>query len=152
MANIRLKKKYANLIDDCYGAAAPFKTMAQLACFCAMYAFNKSIEVESSKVTSGQEIRDVILDEKSEYKNQMDMLAIAHTKDPQILSDNEEMKNKRYKIFEDYANAGLELLKEKKDRNILDTNGLDTVLAILREQTKDNLGEGITSGMGNPNF
>jgi dnd system-associated protein 4 len=151
MANIRIKKKYVNLVGDCYGATAPFRTMAQLASFCAMYAFNKSIKVSSSKITSGQEIRDTVLDDV-EYRNQIDMLAIAHTKQPEILLDDEETKNKRYKIFEDYVNAGLELLKEKKDKNLLDTNGLDTVLAILREQTKENLNEDIGSGMGRPEF
>lgn len=151
MANIRIKKKYAVIVDDCYGATAPFKTMAQLACFCAMYAFNKSIKIPSSKVTGGQEIRDSTLDDTL-YTNQIDMLAIAYTRDPEILLDNEETKNKRYKIFEDHVNAGLELFKEAKDKNSLDSDGLDTVLAILRNQTRDNLNEGTGKGMGDPTF
>ena len=54
MANIRIKKKYANLVDDCYGATAPFRTQAQLASFCAMYAFNKSVKI-NMQLTRGVE-------------------------------------------------------------------------------------------------
>tara|TARA_B110000003_G_C16612318_1_gene519953 strand:- start:1395 stop:1853 length:459 start_codon:yes stop_codon:yes gene_type:complete len=152
MANIRIKKKYANLVDDCSrGVDAPFKTIAQLVCFCAMYAFNKSAKIVSSKVTGGQEVRDTILNDVH-YTQQIEMLAVAHTKKPEILLDNDETKDKRYKIFEDYVNAGLELLKEKKDKNPLDANGLDTVLGILREQTKDNLNPLVNEGMGDPDF
>lgn len=151
MANIRLKKKYAELIDACYGANAPFKTQAQLAVFCAMYAFNKLDSIKSSKVKDGTEIRESVLDD-THYSKPMDMLAVAHTKDPNILRNDSESKVKRYKILEDYANAGLELFKEKKDKNVLDTDGIDTILAIMREQTKDNLDEYLGDGMGNPTF
>ena len=151
MANIRIKKKYANLVDDCYGATAPFRTQAQLASFCAMYAFNKSVKINSAKVTGGQEIRDTVLDD-IEYRTQIEMLAVAHTKEPEVLLDDEETKNKRYKIFEDYVNAGLEIFQEKNDKRPLDTNGLDTVLSILREQTKDNLKVGSGQSMAEPDF
>jgi dnd system-associated protein 4 len=145
MANIRIKKKYATLVDDCVGAVAPFKSMAQLACFASMYAFNQSVKITSVKATGGQEIRDAVLDD-IEFKNQIGLLAIAHTKNPEILLDDEETKEKRFKIFEDYTNAGLELIKDKKDKDVLDTNGLDTILSILKDQTKSNLKLGEMTG------
>tara|TARA_B100000767_G_C19776167_1_gene542675 strand:- start:2471 stop:2926 length:456 start_codon:yes stop_codon:yes gene_type:complete len=151
MANIRLKKKYASITDACVGKNAPFATLAQLACFCAMHAFNKSITIPTSRTTGGQEVRDDVL-ETSTYADQIGMLALAHTKEPNILLEEEDSKIKRYKILEDYANAGLELLKEKKDKNALDINGMDTVLGILREQTKDNLNESLGTGIARGRF
>jgi len=50
------------------------------------------------------------------------------------------------------VNAGLEIFQEKKDKNPLDTNGLDTVLSILREQTKDNLQVESGQSMAEPDF
>lgn len=152
MASIRLNKKYLNLTSDCVGGNKPFTIMAELACFCGLYAFNKGEKIKSSKIKDGQEIRDAVFINNDHLSKQVDMLAVAHTKDPNILQNNEESINKKYKILEDYANAGLQLFKDRKDKNTLDDTGLDTVLAILREQTKNNLGESIVTGMGNPEF
>jgi dnd system-associated protein 4 len=40
------------------------------------------------------------------------LLAVSHTKDPNILGSNEEAERRRIEIFESYANGGLSILQE----------------------------------------
>jgi dnd system-associated protein 4 len=38
------------------------------------------------------------------------LLAVVATKNPRVLADNDEAEESRIKIFEEYANAGLEII------------------------------------------
>lgn len=42
----------------------------------------------------------------------INLLAVSHTKEPKILSNDEELQHKRIEIFESYANGGLEIIQE----------------------------------------
>lgn len=43
----------------------------------------------------------------------INILAVYKSNDPNVLADNDEMENKRATIFEEYANAGLEILQKE---------------------------------------
>ena len=48
------------------------------------------------------------------YENIIKLIAIADTRDTKILSQtNEEIEENRIKIFEEYANGGLEILQDE---------------------------------------
>ena len=46
------------------------------------------------------------------YDQVINLLAVADTNDPRIVASNEAAEEERIKIFEEYANAGLEIIEE----------------------------------------
>lgn len=132
MASIRLLSKYSKLVDSVVGKKNAFETMAQLSIFAASLAFSRhgilKKKVNVKLIPENREIRDAVLDK---YRDQIDMLAMAHTESHEILKDGDELKDQRYKILENYANHGLSILEELKSKNPTDESGIDTVVEEL---------------------
>tara|TARA_B100000768_G_C10949668_1_gene237137 strand:+ start:56 stop:514 length:459 start_codon:yes stop_codon:yes gene_type:complete len=152
MADIRILNKYSLLSDKCCSEDGPFRELAQFFCFCANYAYITGGKIPKAKVSSkDRQVRDLVLDNLT-YKEQIDILSLAVTKDHTILMETDESKNKRYEIFQDYVNFGLQLFEKKHKNKVTDTNGMETALEILIERAKNNKKIEPESELGDPNF
>jgi len=107
--NEELVNRLCNAIDDEYNG--PFKTKADVISFAAAYghSHDKSIGLQE---TAKDPIRKSVFDSAG-YGTLINLLAVAHTKNPNILALNDEMEDDRASIFEEYANGGLALLKSE---------------------------------------
>ena len=157
MATIFTDIKFVKLLEEIApqkgsDTEKTFTTIAQACCFAAALAFNEGKKLDMKiKIKRGSEVRDNVLDNKA-YKQQIDLLAMAVTGSHEILQDNEDNKNKRYEIFQNFAHQGLELLTKYKANNPTDVTGIDTVINILQEQSSKNVKSLANSELGDPDF
>ena len=118
-------------------------------------AFNKKGILKKEYKVKGsspsREIRDNVLDGQ-DLTEQIDILALAHTGSHEILKDEEEIKDERYKIFQNYANTGLKFLSDIKEKKVTDTSGVDTVIQILSEISAENVSDLEDSEIGDTEF
>jgi len=157
MARIWIHEDFSELMDSLSpsGKEQTFENFAHAAAFCAGLAFNnKGILKKEFRVKGGspnREIRDNVLDGQ-DLKEQIDILALAHTGSHEILKDDEEIKDERYRIFQNYANTGLKILLEIKEKKATDTSGVDTVIQILSEISSENISNLEDSQIGDAEF
>ena len=146
MARIWIHEDFNELMDELSpsGKEQTFENFAHAAAFCAALAFNKKGILKKEYKVKGsspsREIRDNVLDGQ-DLKEQIDILALAHTGSHEILKDEEEIKDERYKIFQNYANTGLKFLSDIKEKKATDTSGVDTVIQILSEISAENVSD-----------
>ncbi len=93
-------------------AKGPFELKAQVLSFAASYGAKYGERLSITKASSGESIRyGVFAGEKLDTL--INLLAITHMGDPNVLARSEEMEDLRATIFEEFANSGLSLLEEK---------------------------------------
>lgn len=111
---IRIPKAHALLIDALFGDKdddlnGPFKTKASVLGFAAALGASEGDPIPFSE-TEGDPIRKSVFD-RAGYESLINILAVSYTKDPNVLSNSDEMEEKRAQIFEGYANRGLNKLQ-----------------------------------------
>lgn len=102
-----------------------FPTIRELLCFAALLGYSEKRRVPLDK-NEGVEDVSYHLFERGEAEDLIYLIALAHTKDPEILKDGEE--GRCAEIFEEYANGGLHIIGdairqgggEYLDRDILE--------------------------------
>ena len=157
MARIWIHEDFNELMDELSpsGKEQTFENFAHAAAFCAALAFNKKGILKKEYKVKGsspsREIRDNVLDGQ-DLKEQIDILALAHTGSHEILKDEEDIKDERYKIFQNYANTGLKFLSDIKEKKATDTSGVDTVIQILSEISAENVSDLEDSEIGDTEF
>ena len=85
-----------------------FPTIKDLMCFAAMLGFSEGKRVPLSENHQKQDIQKQIFIDDGKINN-IFLIALAETKDANILRDDEETDIT--KIFEEYANGGFEIIK-----------------------------------------
>ena len=101
-----------------------FPTIRELLCFAALLGYSEGRRVPLDR-DAGTEDVSYQQFERGDAEDLIYLLAFAETKDPEILRDGEE--SRCAEIFEEYANGGLEILRdtmlqsggEYPDRDIL---------------------------------
>ena len=114
----------------------PFRLQVDILAFAAVLGANRN-----RKVPLNETIKDPIRQEvftRQGYDILFNLLAIYDTNDPKILTDTDEMDDKRATIFEEYANGGLEILQEELKGSV---DYLDDVLLMIADQRKKFEGE-----------
>jgi dnd system-associated protein 4 len=133
---IRIAKDKAELVQaliDSQGTTGPFQTYADVIAFAAALGAKRKKRIPLS-VISTKEPAPIGLEIfiSRGYDLTIKLLAIAETGDPKIISNydpaNEE---KRLHIFEEYANGGLEILREEL-RGAVDYT--DRLLLVLSQE------------------
>ncbi len=102
-----------------------FPTIRELLCFAAMLGYSEGRRVPLDR-TAGTEDVSYQQFERGDAEDLIYLLALAETKDPEILRDGEE--SRCAEIFEEYVNGGLQILRdamlqsggEYPDRDILE--------------------------------
>ena len=97
------------------GKSGPFQTYADVMVFAAALGLKRKKRI-SLKETSKREPAPIGLEVfmSRGYDSAMKLIAIAETKDTKILSATDAIaEEQRLTIFEEYANGGLEILREE---------------------------------------
>jgi dnd system-associated protein 4 len=133
---IRVAKDKAELVKalvDFNGARGPFPTYADAIVFAAALGakYKKRVPLGTISNTEPAPISLEIFISRG-YDTVIKLLAIAQTKDTKILSTHDaNAEEKRVQIFEEYANGGLEKLRDEL-RGAVDYT--DRLLLILSNQ------------------
>jgi dnd system-associated protein 4 len=116
MADIRIKvaKDKAKLVKALRageGSTGPFQTYADVVTFAAAFGFSKKKRVPFEQASRRDP--DPIPGDQFKNRGLMDLIAIAETQNPNILSSSDEQVQEKARIFEEYANGGFELLEHQ---------------------------------------
>ena len=116
MADIRIKvaKDKAKLVKALRageGSTGPFQTYADVVTFAAAFGFSKKKRVLFEHASRRDP--DPIPGDQFKNRGLMDLIAIAETQNPNILSSSDEQVQEKARIFEEYANGGFELLEHQ---------------------------------------
>lgn len=118
MADIRIKvakdkAKLVKALKTGEGSTGLFQTYVDVMVFAATLGVKQGKYIPVSDVSKKDP--DPIPQEhfiSKGHDQTINLLAVTHTKDPKVLSDDEELQRKRIEIFESYANGGLEIIQE----------------------------------------
>jgi dnd system-associated protein 4 len=116
MADIRIKvaKDKAKLVKALRageGSTGPFQTYVDILVFAAVLGF-KEKKLINFLDFSKKDPDPIPIDHfNSKNSNQIiDLIAMCHIQNPKILGKNEDNEREKYKIFEAYANGGLDII------------------------------------------
>ncbi|MDJ0553917.1 MAG: DNA phosphorothioation-associated protein 4 [Microcoleaceae cyanobacterium MO_207.B10] len=118
MKKIRIAKDKADLVKaltESEGKTGPFQTYADVMAFAAALAIKRKKRIRLTEI-SQREPGPISIEVfwSRGYDTIIKLIAIADTKDTKILSPiDEEIEESRIRIFEEYANAGLEILRDE---------------------------------------
>jgi len=112
----------------------PFSLNADVIAFAAALGANKSRRLPLEHPASDPApIRQDIF-ERQGYDTVINLLAVCEEENPLVLANEDEMDNKRGKIFEEYANGGLQILKEELTGAV---DYLETILLLISTQREE---------------
>ncbi|MCL2923456.1 MAG: DNA phosphorothioation-associated protein 4 [Trichodesmium sp. MAG_R04] len=118
MNRIRIAKDKADLVKaltELEGKTGPFKAYADVIVFAASLAIKKKKRIPVTEISTREPspINMEVFWSRG-YGSIIKLIALMDTKDTKILSEtNEEIEENRIKIFEEYANGGLEILRDE---------------------------------------
>ena len=116
MADIRIKvaKDKASLVKGLLAtdSTGPFQTYADVVAFAASIGLKNSRRTPIEGETSKSEPAPIHRESMSArgHDSLIHLIAVVATNDPKILASEENCDEKRIRLFEEYANAGLEIL------------------------------------------
>ena len=112
--------------------SGPFRLIADVLVFAAALGFGRKRRIALGS-SIGEPIRQQIFDRHG-YDTMMNLLALHVQGDVEVLSDTEEMIELRAVIFEEYANGGLEILREELAGAV---NTLETIVLLISSERSD---------------
>lgn len=129
---IRISKDKADLLQDLVEeTTSPFETYADIIVFAASLGYKRKKSLPLGGFAKKPEpIRQSTFYNRG-YDTVINLLAISHTKDPKILASDEESVSEKLRIFEEYANGGLEILQDKIKGSV---DYLETILLLLASE------------------
>ncbi|MCU0535867.1 MAG: DNA phosphorothioation-associated protein 4 [Hydrococcus sp. Prado102] len=139
LPRIRIAKDKAELVKalvDFNGARGPFQTYADAIVFAASLGakYQKKVPLGVISNTEPAPISLEIFISRG-YDPVINLLAIAQTQDTKILSTHDSnAEEKRIQIFEEYANGGLEKLRDELRGTVDYTDRLLLILSTQRVQ------------------
>jgi dnd system-associated protein 4 len=86
-----------------------FPTIRELLCFAALLGYSEGRRVPLDRTTGLEDVSYQQF-ERGDAADLIYLIALAETKDPEILKDGEESRSAE--IFEEYANGGLQILRD----------------------------------------
>jgi dnd system-associated protein 4 len=130
---VRVPKDKTDLVDKLvkseersYGALS---SRADVLTFCAVLGFRKGKREPVAE--SANDIRyDVFRNRGHDFV--FDVLALAETEDPGVLENTSEAQKERNRIFEEYANGGLEILSDEFRGTV---EMLDSLLLVIQRES-----------------
>lgn len=114
-------------------STGPFQSYADVLVFAASLGIQKQIRKPITEYSQEIDpIRQDIFYGKG-YDQVINLIAVADTNNPKVVSIDDKVEETRIKIFEEYANAGLEILENKMEGF---THYTDCILLILNESNQ----------------
>ncbi len=112
-ARVKIAKDKAELVKSLRAEAddttKPFQTYADVLVFAAALGAKRDRREPFSEF-SKKDPDPIPYEVFRKYDKVVKLLAVVATKNPRVLADSEESEESRIKIFEEYANAGLEII------------------------------------------
>jgi len=137
MADTRVKiaKDKAELVkslraDSADDTTKPFQTYAEVLVFAAALGAKRDRR-EPFAEFSKRDPDPIPYDVFRKYDKVVKLLAVVATKNPRVLADSEEAEESRIKIFEEYANAGLEIIDNELKGSV---DHLERILLFLSSE------------------
>lgn len=130
------KADFVKSLTESGGTTGPFQTYADVVVFAAMFGFKrkKRVAVETVAKREPSPISMEVFISRG-YDLAINLLTLSETKDTTCLSHfNPESEPKKTKIFEEYANGGLEILQEEFRGAVDYTNHLLLLLISERDR------------------
>lgn len=119
MADLRIKiaKDKAKLVKSLKsgeGITGLFQTYYEVLVFAAGLGVKRRKFVPLKEGDFSKEIDPIRQEQFASkgYDRIIDLIAVAHTKDPKVLNNTQEAEERRIEIFEGFANGGLILLQD----------------------------------------
>lgn len=136
---IKIAKNKAKLVKDLKvseDTTGPFQTYVDVMVFAAALGAKRK-----KRVPLVEFARDLDPIRRDYFDNNrcellINLLAISETQDQKILADNEESDEQRIKIFEEYANGGLEILQDELRGAVDYSERILLILSFERIQTE----------------
>lgn len=131
-ARVKIAKDKAELVKalkDGSDVNGPFQTYADVIAFAAVLGAKSGKRVPVKEVS----IKDPDPVPQDQFKSRyvIDLLAISDVSNPKILLDGEVSDHQRIEIFQEYANAGFEILSQKLSGSI---DYLEQILLLLTSE------------------
>ncbi len=117
------------LTSDAVGA---FREIWRLLFFAAMVGFKNGRREPLTSTQSGEGIRQDSFANDPVWLGTLYLLGLVETGTTDILRGTEESEDERIKVFEEYANGGLAILKEEFEAS---NYSLDALLTFIQSQT-----------------
>ncbi len=136
-ARVKIAKDKAELVKalkDGSDMNGPFQTYADVIAFAAALGAKRGKRVPVLEIANNP---DPIPQEhfiSRKYETLINLVAVTDTQEPKILAENEDVEEKRIRIFEEYANAGLEIMANSLNGTI---DYLDHLSLVLSEEIKN---------------
>ncbi len=92
---------------------APFQTYVEVLVFAAALGAKRKKRLPLVEFSRDLEPIRIEIFEKNRYDVEINLLAMYETQDHHILADDDESESRRITLFEEYANGGLEILREE---------------------------------------
>lgn len=132
---VKIAKDKAELVKSLKAEGAddttkPFKDYADVLVFAAALGAKRDRR-EPFGEFSKKDPDPIPYDVFRKYDKVVKLLAVVATKNPRVLADNEEAEESRIKIFEEYANAGLEIIDNEIKGSV---DHLERVLLFLSSE------------------
>jgi dnd system-associated protein 4 len=105
----------------------PFQTYVEVLVFAAALGFRYHRKTPLGEICR-KEPDPIPRENFREHEKTIDLLAVVDSQDPKILSKTEECEERRIRIFEEYANAGLAIIGDRLDGIF---NYSDNILLLL---------------------
>lgn len=115
-----------------------FKEIWRLMLFAAQLGFKENKKVPLNSPEAGKGIDQSIFGNCSTWPGILYLMSLAETHDTILLSGGEEGDAKRIQLFEQYANGGLEILKEFFDQNTANVETLIDFIDTYASETFSN--------------
>lgn len=113
---IKVAKDKARLVKELKASndtTGPFQTYVEVMLFAAAFGAKRKKRVPLVEIARDLEpIRRDYFD-KNKCELVINLLSIFETQEGNVLADDEKIDEKRIKIFEEYANGGLEILQDE---------------------------------------
>jgi dnd system-associated protein 4 len=110
-------------------STGPFRLIADVLVFAAALGLKRKRRIPLGDSVA-EPIRQDVFDRQG-YDTMMNLVALHADQRPQVLADSDEATNQRASAFEEYANGGLEILREEL-RGALNT--VETVILLINAE------------------
>lgn len=110
-----------------------FREIWRLMFFAAIVGFKNGRREPLASIQSGEGIRQDSFANNPVWSGTLYLLSLVETGQTDVLRATEEAEDERIKIFEEYANGGLAILKEQFETS---AESLDSLLTFIQSQTE----------------
>lgn len=140
---IRIPKDKSDIIKRLVrgeSSDGPFRTKADLMTFAASLGFSKNNKIPFSD-TQDDPIRQDVFNRQG-YDTIINLVALADSKNPQVLMKTDEAENEKITIFEEYANGGLSILRNEIQGT---PNPISQILLLINQEREQQDKDGETN-------